>query len=306
MKAYIIYKFENKDKVLTELDKLLKNCDSLEPLFLPEIDDEHWKRFSKKKIAEADCAIYFLSEDSHESASIDWELDRFINLDKPIYVIKSDEKYKLNKCLYKKTTFGNIDNYNRKFYAKIVSLETLTKIINNNLELDISEEIKSNAEIDPNVSVEQYKSYLQTSEDVVARRQSVSNFYITVNATLISILSTLITILNLIEKDYSPYIVIASCILLPLMGTILCLNWRRLVYSYGQLNAAKMKVISALEKNLSFNIYDVEWQVQTDKLGKKKYVSFTKIEKFIPLLFIVIYTVIFLIGIILTVLYLVK
>lgn len=187
-------------------------------------------------------------------------------------------------------------------YCKIVDLQKLVKIINNNLELDLSEEVIAHAEMDPEISIEQYKAYLQTSEDVVSRRQSVSNFYITVNATLLSIISTLVTILNLLKIDYSPYITIACCLFLPIIGVILRLNWRRLVYSYGQLNSAKMRVISAIEKNLPFNIYDVEWQVQIDRLGKRKYVSFTNIEKLIPFLFIVLYCIIFVVGIVVMIL----
>ena len=88
-----------------------------------------------------------------------------------------------------------------------------------------------------------------------------------------------------------------------MLGLVLCYNWRRLVGSYGQLNAAKMKVISALEKNLPFNIYDIEWKVQTDRLGKHRYVSFTRIEKLIPFLFSVIYVIILIIAVVLTVTY---
>ena len=54
-----------------------------------------------------------------------------------------------------------------------------------------------------------------------------------------------------------------------------------------------MKVIAAIEKQLPFDIYDIEWKVQTDKLGKQKYVSFTNIEKCIPLIFTILYTIVF-------------
>ena len=80
-----------------------------------------------------------------------------------------------------------------------------------------------------------------------------------------------------------------GCYVISFVGIVLCINWNRIVFSYGQLNSAKMKVISAIEKKLPFNIYDVEWKVQTDKLGKRRYVSFTNIEKRIPLLFSIIY-----------------
>lgn len=301
MKAYIIHKHEDEKTVKRELDLLHSNC-NFESLLLTE-QQSNWKRYANQKIKEADCAIYYVGSEAHNSPNIDWELRRFIKLNKPIYVIKLEDDNKLNEVLYRRDSFGNAKRAadQQETYSKTVNFDSLVKIIQNGLELDVSQKVIANSEMNPNVLIEQYKAYLKTSEDVVARRQSVSNFYITVNATLLSILSTLIAILNLLGKDYSPYITVASCFLLSVLGVVLCYNWRRLIYSYGQLNAAKMKVISAIEKNLPFDIYDVEWQVQTDKLGKKKYVSFTSIEKMIPLLFVGIYCIIFVVAIILTV-----
>ena len=53
-----------------------------------------------------------------------------------------------------------------------------------------------------------------------------------------------------------------------------------------------MKVISLMEKQLPINVYDVEWKVMSDKLNKKKYMSFTESEKRIPIIFIFIYLLI--------------
>lgn len=308
MKSYIIYKFDDEEIVKQKLKELQKECKNLEQLLLPQSPIKHWKFYAYKKIKEADCAIFFVGEKCAESESIDWELKKFKNLGKPIYTIKLDEHVKYNKVLYRSKTFGNVEllDKNRYLYSKEVSIEKLIKIINNNLELDISEEIICNSKMNEDILIEQYKAYLQTSEDVISRRQSVSNFYITVNSTLISILSAVIAILNGLSKDYSLLISTFGCYIVPVLGVLLCLNWRRLVFSYGQLNAAKMKVISALEKKLPFNIYDVEWKVQTDKLGKRKYISFTNIEKFIPLIFIIIYIAIFIVAIVLTALLIIR
>ena len=307
MKGYVIYKFSDKETVTKELENLQLMCPSLELLLLPEVPLNKWKIYANKKIKEADCAIFFVGKEAHKSINIDWELKRFIKLEKPIYTIKLEKENIYNDVLVRQSRFGNVNvSDSVKFmYSKEVSIAGLVKILNNNLELDVGEEISCHLDMDPKVLIEQYKAYLQTSEDVVSRRQSVSNFYITVNSTLISVLSTVVAVLNLLGAEYSLLITVIGCFLIPILGVILCFNWRRLVYSYGQLNAAKMKVISAIEKNLPFNIYDVEWKVQTDKLGKRKYVSFTKIEKLIPMLFSIIYVVIFIAAIVLSVFYLI-
>lgn len=304
MKSYIIYKFDDEETVKEQLKELQNKCHSLEQLMLSKSPIKHWKFHAYKKIKEADCAIFFVGERCAASDSIDWELKKFKKLGKPIYTIKLKENIGYNKVLYRSQSFGNIEliDKSRYMYSKEVSLKNLIKIINSNLELDISEEIVCNSNMSESILIEQYKAYLQTSEDVISRRQSVSNFYITVNSTLITILSAVIAILNGLSKDYSLLITTLSCYFVPILGVLLCFNWRRLVFSYGQLNAAKMKVISALEKKLPFNIYDVEWKVQTDRLGRRKYISFTNIEKLIPLIFVIIYIAILVIAVVLTVL----
>lgn len=308
MKSYIIYKFDDEDIVKQKLKELQMECNNLEQLLLPKSPIKHWKIYAYKKIKEADCAIFFVGDKCVDSESIDWELKKFKKLGKPIYTIKLNKNISYNKVLYRTNTFGNVEivDKNRYMYSKAVTMEKLIKIINNNLELDITEEIICNANMNEDILIEQYKAYLQTSEDVISRRQSVSNFYITVNSTLISILSAVVAILNGLSKDYSLLITTIGCYFVPVLGVLLCFNWRRLVFSYGQLNAAKMKVISALEKKLPFNIYDVEWKVQTDKLGKRKYISFTNIEKLIPLIFVIIYIAIFIVAIVLTTLLIIR
>lgn len=305
MKSYIIYKFSEHNIVKEQLSYFQTKCADFEPLLLPESNKKDWHGPALKKIREADCAIYFVSAESAKSPNVDWELERFIKYQKPIYTIRMEDFKGYNSVLYRKDSFGNIERMDksRNMYSKDVDADKLIKYINNNLEMDISEEVVVHKEMDPNILMEQYKAYLQTSEDVVSRRQSVSNFYITVNSTLLSVLSTVLALISALDLQYSRLTVILGCYLVPVLGLVLCYNWRRLVGSYGQLNAAKMKVISALEKNLPFNIYDIEWKVQTDRLGKHRYVSFTRIEKLIPFLFSVIYVIILIIAVVLTVTY---
>ena len=74
--------------------------------------------------------------------------------------------------------------------------------------------------------------------------------------------------------------------LLSLVGAILSVSWIKLLASYGDLNSSKMKIISYMEKQLPASLYDAEWAALSDKLNKRKYVSFTDSEKRVPALFI--------------------
>lgn len=74
-----------------------------------------------------------------------------------------------------------------------------------------------------------------------------------------------------------------------MVGVILSVSWTKLLSSYGNLNGSKMKIISYIEKQLPVSLYDAEWEALSDRLNKKKYVSFTDSEKRIPILFIAVY-----------------
>ena len=132
--------------------------------------------------------------------------------------------------------------------------------------------------------IEQYKMFQKSSEDLVNRRQSVNSFYITVNSAISTLTGIFIGLLNMPAKLY-------VIMLMSLIGIFLVLSWLRLLDSYGKLNSAKIKVLTLIEKNLPVSLYDVEWQIMSDKLNNKKYVSFTSSEKRIPLFFLIIYSI---------------
>lgn len=75
------------------------------------------------------------------------------------------------------------------------------------------------------------------------------------------------------------------------------ISWSRTLTGYGNLNSSKMKIISTIEKQLPLSLFDAEWAALSDKLNKKKYVSFTESERIVPRLFAVVYIVILIAGI---------
>ena len=74
--------------------------------------------------------------------------------------------------------------------------------------------------------------------------------------------------------------------------SILSISWNGILSAYGILNGSKMKVISMLECELPAALYDTEWEVMSDKLNSRKYVSFTESEKRAPKAFIILYILI--------------
>ena len=87
MKAYVIYKSQDEQEVKLKLKELQKHCHSLELLLLESVPLKAWKNYANKKIKQADCAIFFVGEQSHKSKYIDWEIKKFIKINKRIYTI---------------------------------------------------------------------------------------------------------------------------------------------------------------------------------------------------------------------------
>jgi hypothetical protein len=243
-----------------------------------------WKIDAKKKIKKSQMVIFFVGENSHLSENIDWEIHTAIKFKKPIYTIKLKEEFQLNTSLEVTDSFSG----QKTLYSKSSDFESITKLIKNHESGEYKVFNQDLDSIDKGLLFEQYKMFLQTSEDLVSRRQSVNNFYISINSALMTALGIILA-LN-IQTAYKS---LAGAIL-SVVGIILSISWIKLLSSYGDLNGSKMKIISYIERQLPASLYDAEWAALSDKLNKRKYVSFTNSEKRVPLLFIIVYICVFL------------
>lgn len=197
---------------------------------------------------------------------------------------KLNEKNKINDCIYGVERFSGKE---RILAEEAQCIENIVKRVERyeNSEYDLfNDEIDK---IDRNELLEQYKVFLETSESLVSRRQSVNSFYISANTALITVMATLLTMFGDVEEK------IIICAFTAVVGFILTLSWHSVLDSYGILNSSKMKVISILEQKLPVSLYDMEWDVMSDKLNSKKYVSFTESEKKAPRAFVVLYGLLF-------------
>ncbi len=299
MKIFIIH--SNKDNAVIEqyMQYIQERCKNAELLSLTGTQ-KFWKREAARKIWQADIALFFVGQESHKSKAINWELKKFKRQGKKIFTIKLEKENKYNEILYRKEHFLSTKNKRENYLISTeTDIERVIDLINKGLEIDVESLLKSDSVDDKNLLIEQYKAYLQTSEDLVERRQKVSSFYITINSTMVTIFSALITVMSLIELQNLKLLFLCLSGIFFGLGIILCLNWIRILGTYGKLNSAKMTVISKLEKLLPAKIYDTEWEVQNDRIRGKRYVSFTENEQKVPKVFLLLYFAILLFGIIL-------
>lgn len=127
------------------------------------------------------------------------------------------------------------------------------------------------SQINVNISLEQWKIYVQMADNTSERRIKNNAFFLTVNTALISVCGT-----NLIGNNKK---------LIFIVGILISVAWIFSIRSYKLLNSAKFKVINNLETRLQVQGFTKEWE----ELKKKKGFKLTTNEYFVPIIFIGIY-----------------
>lgn len=244
----------------------------------------NWKREAKKLISKAQIVLFVQGATSASSDNIKWEIETAVKMNKIVMVHQLDS-YDFPEWLKKVDPFTGREVKASKVYTleqiknRIDSFDMgmyniFSKDIDTMLEKERSETKKQ--------LFDQYKMYQQTSETLVARRQSVNSFYISVNAALVTFLGAVAGFVNMPTK-----LIVLSAV--AIAGFIIDISWLKILDAYGTLNSSKMKVINLIEQQLPLKLYDAEWEIMSDKLNSKKYVSFTDSEKRIPKIFSVLY-----------------
>ena len=296
MKIFIIHRGNDYDKVQI-LKETINNSIDVDLLSLSSNpDNTKWFKEAKLKINQSDLILYALGETTHESENVDKEINYAIKKKKQILLYRLDENKKsvINRSLFKKDEYTNVD----KPLFKEIKIKDLTRIIDCGYNFDIQDKLNETKEPKrENELIEQYKAYLTTSEEVLTRRQNTSNFYTTLNTSMLTIAVTISGILFGVAEINALLVISIILFAVSVLGVLLNINWIRLLESYGRLNGAKMRVISEMEKNLPANIYDTEWKVMSEKLLDGKYVSFTAIEKRLPLSFTILFGILLIISV---------
>ena len=133
---------------------------------------------------------------------------------------------------------------------------------------------------------DQYKLYVESAEKISERRLSANNYLLTVNAFLV-------TLYGLIAANrYMGY----WAILVPVAGVLVSLTWHRTITSYRDLNTVKFKVIHELEQQMPAALYGYEWRKAEEGLGKT-YHPLSHLERWVPIIFIVLYVLLGIIGV---------
>lgn len=133
---------------------------------------------------------------------------------------------------------------------------------------------------------EQYKLYVESADKVSERRVSANNYLLTVNAFLVTLYGLLAA---------GPYKG-GWAVLVPFAGILVSLTWCRMVTSYRDLNTVKFSLIHELEREMPAALYDYEWYKAEAGRGKA-YHPLTHHERWVPTVFMLLYVVLAVIGV---------
>lgn len=136
--------------------------------------------------------------------------------------------------------------------------------------------------------LDQYRIYLHIFNSTSDHRHKSNEFFLGLNTAIMGIMGYIETK----EIAHAPIIFI----LVPLVGIAICACWYRLILSFTQLNRAKFKVIHEMERKLPVALFETEWQILGKGKDPRKYRPLSHIEKYIPVIFIVLYIIIFLVN----------
>lgn len=125
-------------------------------------------------------------------------------------------------------------------------------------------------------SFDLYKMMVESSENLVSRRQGVNTFFLTINGALLTGSGIIV------QNSDESRLVWAGIGVLAIAGAILCGAWRSLITSFGQLNSGKFRVINAIERYLGTAIYAAEWEALGKGENPSIYRSFTSREIWVP------------------------
>lgn len=136
--------------------------------------------------------------------------------------------------------------------------------------------------------LEQYRIYLHVMNSTHDRNSKSNDFFLGLNTAIIAALG------YLEAKDATSNSIIF--LFAPFVGIAICYCWYQIISAYRQLNRAKFNVIHEVEKKLPISLFETEWELLGKGKDKKKYLVLSKIERKIPIIFIILYIVIFLTG----------
>jgi len=244
---------------------------------VPYVDN--WKAAATAILQSCDMFVCIVSEDTHKSEPVNWEIREAYRLSKPIIITPLDKRFELPSACHD-LRIGYI-SWNATEVAGQIGEMLLPRALF--IGQDWSAGVPQPAEIS-----QQYNLMVQSWESLIGRRQTVNTVYTTANSALLAGIGLMLSSVDKMGYGWAA----AGVAVMAFLGAALSFNWRRTIISYGTLSRAKAKVVIALETYMPAQLFDAEWRV----LEAKRYKSTTATDQQTALFFLLLFSSIFLIS----------
>lgn len=136
--------------------------------------------------------------------------------------------------------------------------------------------------------LEQYKLYVEMADRVSQRRDQSNRFYVTIVSALAAIV-VVIARFGVPADGANGALSDIGFLAIGLFGLALSGVWWLNIHSYRTLNSAKFEIINRIEKQLPFAGYSEEWQILRPPERRKPYLQLTRVEQFVPIIFMALF-----------------
>ena len=154
----------------------------------------------------------------------------------------------------------------------------------------MTEDTGNERDLNANMLLDQYKLYVQLADKISDRRADANRFFISLLTGLLALLSAIVGLKTATAIQGSVLFTVA------ILGVLLCYVWFIIIRSYSQLNSGKFKVIQEVERHLAFRFYEREWEVLGKGKDKRLYWPLTRVERYVPRLFAILYIALLLVA----------
>ena len=138
--------------------------------------------------------------------------------------------------------------------------------------------------------LEIYKLHAELADSVSKQRSTANRFYILVLSGLAVLFSAFLRRENGIPLG-------GLMVGFGLFGMLLAMAWYIVIRSYRQLNSGKFKALHELEEKLAYPFFKREWELLEEGKELKTYWRLTVVETFVPAIFFLCFTGLFVTGI---------
>jgi len=143
--------------------------------------------------------------------------------------------------------------------------------------------------------IAQYKLCVLMADNISSRRSIANNFFLSLNTLLIAVIGILSKLGPELTQLYFWWIAMSS-----FAGLLFCWVWATTIKCYRELNSAKFVVINAIEKKLPVAAFEAEWEcLHPDNNEATRYPQLTRVERWVPLIFALLYITLLIISLVL-------